>query len=79
MTLTKEEIRVACFVTGNTQGILRRFDHPLKAYVSQVALTTYRSQIIKTKHLVSKKKIRVLIGPLRDRLDALEPVIHEGG
>lgn len=73
--------RKACFVTGNTQGTLRKFDHPVEAYVSEKALHDNRSSIVKVQVQSEKsgkiKTVRAIVGPLRARLDQLEAV-NEG-
>ncbi|KKK61078.1 hypothetical protein LCGC14_3017920 [marine sediment metagenome] len=69
----RHEIRSCCLKCGNTQGVLRRVDSPLKTYVCLGCLRTYRSAVVKrgaatTVPRTSISVVRVLVGELADRL-----------
>ena len=64
----RHETRSCCLKCGTTQGSLRRVDSPLKAYVCQGCLRTYRSAVVKQGRGTAAV-VRVLVGELADRLE----------
>ncbi len=64
---TRDETRITCIVTGDTQSQLLQFDRPVKGYVSKAAIQARRSAIVSIKP-DGKHVIKVLVGPLGEEL-----------